>query len=388
MPAPLRVLHVRNSDRMSGPERLLLDQARHAAADIDPSLLVFQTRGERKPLLDAAASAGVAATGLLQSGSYDRRLKHRFVRWLREHPVDVLVTHDYKANWIGALAASALGLPCVAIVHGYTGENLKVRLFERSDRRRLRRFDAVVVVSEALADRLIQVGVERELIHLVDNTVDVQAVRAEADCPPEGLRESLGGAPGMPLVMTVGRLSPEKGHARLLDALAHPLLREQDWRLALLGDGPCRGALAQQVRRAGWSDRVHFAGWRTDAPACLGVADLHVLPSLTEGLPLALLEAMAVGCPTLATDVGGTRAALNPPHGGWCVAPDDAPALAAALQEALAGSELRAERAAHAQRRVAEHYDVRSQAQALEAIYRAVAERDTLDSHPNSADLY
>ena len=130
------------------------------------------------------------------------------------------------------------------------------------------------------------------------------------------------------MVLALGRLSPEKGHATLVDAFQHAAL--PNCRLVLVGDGPCEADLRAAAAPLG-EGRVVFAGWRDDPWACLGAADVFVLPSLREGLPLAVLEALAAGVPVVASAVGGVPGALGHGTCGLLVPPSDVLALSRAL---------------------------------------------------------
>ena len=372
-PAPVRVVHVRNSDRISGPERLLLDQVRQQGLGIEASIAVFVRPDATTPLLDAAKAEGVATWRIEQRSSYDPRVTARLGVVLEEARADVVVTHDYKANLIGRKAAKKLGLPWVAVVHGYTGEDAKVRAFEAWDRRGLRAADAVVVVSETLAKGLASRGVPSERIHLVDNGIDATRVADAADLGRAAARTALGAHGSQRLIVALGRTSPEKGQDVLLDAFARIAPEAPDLHLALVGDGADRQRLEERAAALGLADRVSLPGWRTDGPACLAAAQVAVLPSRTEGLPIALLEALAVGVPVVVTDVGAMAEVVEHGRAGLVVAPGDAAALARAITRVLADPAAAKERAAHGRHRVAEHYSTRAQAKRLAEIYRTCA---------------
>lgn len=375
---PLRVLHLRNSDVLGGPERLLLDQVERARRD--PGLAVtvtsFGREGSPHAFLDEARARGLDARLVPQAGSYDRRLTARVRALLAAVAPAVVVGHDYKANLLLRRTAVKQGLPWVAVVHGYTGENLKVRLFERLDRRGLRRAAAVVVVAEEGREQALRAGVPAERVHLIRNGIDVDRVRAAAREGRARVRGALGLAPEHVALLALGRLSPEKGQRLLLEAWRQlprhgvPATLASRLRLVLVGDGAERAGLEALAQG---DARVLFAGWRADPHACLGAADVFALPSLREGLPLALLEAMAVGLPIVATSVGGVPEALEHGRVGAVVAPGDVPGLAAALADALVASAGGRGEVQAAVERVRERFGSAAQAEALAALYRAVA---------------
>jgi glycosyltransferase involved in cell wall biosynthesis len=364
----LTVLHVRASDRLGGPERLVLAHAERAGAGVSAVLASFRRDGGRSPFLDEARRRGLSAHSVRERGSYDPGAMAALRTLVRRVRPDVVVGHDYRSDLTLLAAVRGLGVPRAAVVHGYTAEDRKVRLFEALDRRALRRAAAVVAVSAATRDALEAAGVPPARLHVAENGVDADAVAREAADARARVRAEWGVAPGERVVLSLGRASPEKGHAFLVDAFAR--VPSPGARLVLVGDGPCLPALRAA---AGTDARVRFEGWRPDPWACLGAADLVVLPSLREGLPLALLEAMAAGVPVVATRVGGVPHALGGGALGTLVAPGDAAALARALDAALRDPGAGRERADRAAAHVRARCGLDRQARALEAVYRAAA---------------
>ncbi len=185
-----------------------------------------------------------------------------------------------------------------------------------------------LAVSQHVADQLRRaLPFAAPKLQVVHNGIPLTPFEAPARVAGEGWA-----AGGRPVVLTIARLHGQKGHAYLLEAAA--ALPEAVFVLA--GDGPERGALEEQARCLGVADRVVFLGHRQDIPALLAQCDLFVLPSLFEGLPLSVLEAMAAGKPVVATDVGGTREAVSHGETGCLVPPGDPHALVVAIRSLLA----------------------------------------------------
>ena len=160
--------------------------------------------------------------------------------------------------------------------------------------------------------------------------------------PPRGPLTAPRPSPrGTPLnLVAVGRLEPVKGLGYLLEALAHPRLRDRI-RLHLVGDGPEEAALRAQAQALGLSDRVHFHGFQAEAQRFIAQADLLVLPSLHEGVPYVLLEALWLGTPVLASAVGGIPEVVRHRREAWLVPPASAAELVLALRQLLVSPELR-----------------------------------------------
>jgi len=363
-----RVFHLRNSDRFGGPERLILDQVLAAGADTQHIVASFGTPDAAHPFLDRARAEGVETCLIPQSSSYDPRAPGRVRAAVRQLTPDVVVGHDYKANIFLALATDR---PRVAVVHGYTSEDSKIRMFEAIDRRVVRSAEAVVVVSDVLRAQLLEAGVPPERIHEVPNGVNADRIAAAAHEGRASVRAALGLADEVPLVLVLGRLSPEKGQDTAIDAFA--ALGREDVRLLLVGDGASREALELRAASHDLSGRVLFAGWRDDPWACLGAADLFLLPSRSEGLPLALLEALATGVPVVATRVGAVAEVLEDGGCGLVIEPDEAADMTSAIRTVLDDEEGARARANRGARRVREAYSVGAQARRLEAIYASLA---------------
>lgn len=194
--------------------------------------------------------------------------------------------------------------------------------------------DRYMAVSEAVAGQLrTDFGIDASKVEVVHNGIDVDALRAPRSL---ALRESLTGGRAVPVVMTVARLDAGKGHADLLRAAA----LVPDAVFAFVGEGPLRQTLESEARVAGVADRVRFLGQRDDVPALLACADLFVLPSLAEGLPLSVLEAMAAGVPVVATAFAGVEEVVQEDRTGLLAEPGNPPSLARAIARMLDDSQL------------------------------------------------
>ncbi len=246
----------------------------------------------------------------------------------------ILGTWAYPDGCAAILAARALGKPCVVKVHG-SDLNVIARLPSARAvmRRVLPQADAMISVSAPLSDELARLGVPRDRIRLVPNGVNAEVFaprdRGEA-------RRALGVAEGVPLVVFVGRLEPQKGVGELLDAYERVRRVMPDVVFALIGDGVWKERVAEAAARSeghllapGARPLAEIARWLT---AC----DVFTLPSWMEGTPNVVLEALASGRPAVATRVGGIPDVLGDPRSGILVEPRDAASLASGLLRALA----------------------------------------------------
>ena len=187
----------------------------------------------------------------------------------------------------------------------------------------------------------------------------------------KSLRDDLSVPHKARILIVVAKLYVQKGHSVLLDSLKTILPNVPDLHVVIVGDGPEREYLAAASAAMPGGSRIHFMGSRSDVPDLLAASDLFVLPSLWEGLPIALLEAMASALPVVATDVSGSRDVVVDGESGLLVAPGDSRALAAAISRLLADSTWARAMGARARERVARHFSARMTAERHVAMYRA-----------------
>jgi glycosyltransferase involved in cell wall biosynthesis len=229
---------------------------------------------------------------------------------------------------------------------------------------------AFVAVSDPIRDELLRAGIPGERIRRIPNGVETGRFAPATPAERAALRARLG-LPGGPLALYAGRLAPEKGVDVLLDAWSELSREDERATLCLVGDGPARAALEERARRLGLSGSVRFAGPSARVVDWLRAADAFALPSRTEGLSVALLEAMACGLAVVATDVGATAEAAGP-AGALVVPPERPDALATALGRVLREPERARALGAAARTRVVEAFGIEAVAQRHLDLYREV----------------
>ena len=208
----------------------------------------------------------------------------------------------------------------------------------------------------------------RSRLTVIPNGVEVERYGASID---RGVvRSSIGVPADAPMAIVVAKLMTQKGHVVLLDALHGVHEQFPQLRTVLVGEGELRGELEAQVQRERLGGQVVFLGDRADIPALLAASDVFVLPSLWEGLPMALLEAMASGLPVIASAVSGTRQVVEPGRSGVLVPPGDPDALSQAITRVLGDPAFAARLGAAARVRVEDCYSARAQAQRHVQLYR------------------
>jgi glycosyltransferase involved in cell wall biosynthesis len=337
---PIHVVHVVFSLDVGGQERVILDLARGAIARGHRATVLSLSEGgtlrERFagiPVETVASGTGFHPSTMLRVGARFRRLRP-----------DVVHTHNRTPMIYGALAARALRVRrMIHTKHGASDGGREVGVLSRL-------YDQYVAVSEDSAT----IARDRErvparLVRVIPNGIDVRGYQRDA-VARRRVRSELGLSEGACLVGTVGRLVPEKNYGLLIDAMAELLGR--DVHLAFAGGGPEADALQAQVPAAKRAF-VHWLGIRHDIPALLSAFDVFALSSRTEGLPLAVIEAMAAGLPVACTAVGGLPKVVEAGVTGELVPAGDRAALARCLGE-LARDPARRERLGEAAQQAAD----------------------------------
>jgi glycosyltransferase involved in cell wall biosynthesis len=249
---------------------------------------------------------------------------------------DVVHAHGLRAGIDSALAAKGSGAHVVVTVHNLVRPEVSGRLkalaLKPAERMVVARADRVLAVSRDIATALSRGGPggEIEVLHLGIEP-GKRPERSAAD-----VRRELGLADDAGLVVTASRLSPQKALHVMIEAMT-----AMDAMLLICGEGPLEGELRSRAAELKIAERVRFLGFRTDVADLIAAADVFCLSSVWEGVPLAAMEAVQLGTPVVATDVGGTGELIADRVSGRLVPPGDPNALAAALTEVLANEDAR-----------------------------------------------
>ena len=236
---------------------------------------------------------------------------------------DLIHTHGYFADICALPVARFLNVRSIATCHGFISNDRKLRFYNYLDRHSLSFSDIVIAVSDGIKAVLIEGGVKEHKITVLQNAVVTDIDLEDFRQRRVAKRQALGINTDQFVVGYMGRLSQEKGLSFLVQALAQLRARGITPKLLLVGEGTEGEALEEQVAVAGLADQVVFAGFQEDTDDWLAVFDLFALPSLTEGTPMALLEAMAAGIPVVATAVGGVPGVVADGVNGFLVEPAD-----------------------------------------------------------------
>ncbi|MBI3845866.1 MAG: glycosyltransferase family 4 protein [Planctomycetes bacterium] len=294
--------------------------------------------------------------------------------WRRRHEVGVLHLVGIDSEKVAFVPfAKRLGMRTVVKImltgDGGDFENLGRGLERRMKLATLRRVDRFVAVSRRIERDLVSVGISPERIVYVPNGVDVNRDFPHREPARLALREIVPLRAGETMVLSAGRLVPQKAFVELIRAFAPIAASRSHVRLVVLGDGPERSAILAEAAKLGIGDRVAIPGHVADPSTFLAAADLFVLGSRSEGLSNALLEAMAARLPVVATRTSGTEDAVRDSIDGLLVEPGDGEALGAALSRLIDSPDRRTAMGNAARERVRQSFSIEATVEAHRRLY-------------------
>jgi len=361
-----KVIHIRSSTGLYGAEQAILGMCRPSKSSTTRAsiivLLGFDQSG--RAFFEAARERNLVVEALACPRKVDplciARLRQRINS--NQNGCTIIHCHDYKSIIYGAIASAGLDVIRIATLHGWTSPLGRLRLYHALERTLLRRFHRVCAVSEDIAQTIAKSGIDGERVVRVTNGVDTDRFQ------PIELNNSTAG--DRPLRLgTAARLAPEKNLSALFRAIS--LCRKQGLRISLelCGDGPLHAELVSLAKSLGISHVVEFKGRVENLEQWYPNLDAMVLPSTTEGLPLAMLEALACGCPVVATAVGDIPSVLKDLAKCQIIQPGD--------DKALVGALLRIQKRLHpdfsASNRIRSNYSLHHMAACYEKVYQGAA---------------
>lgn len=369
---PIRVLELRSvRGTGGGPEKTIL----LGAAMADPKrarVTVCYLRDQRDTVFsidERAVQAGVDYVEIPERHSFDPTVWPKLRRLIEARQIDLVHAHDYKTDILALLLAKATGVAALSTVHGWTGHSTRERLcYYPADKKVLSRFSRLIAVSSEIGRELTRYGAEPSRITTVLNGIDPRQFRRDPSRVPAA-RAALGLGADDIAIGAVGRLEPQKRFDLLLDAFAVVHSRRPNTRLFIVGDGSQRDSLGQQIQALRLTESCTLVGHAGDVRPSHHAFDLFVQSSDYEGTPNAVLEAMALETPIVATDAGGTAELVEDGVHGRILPIGRVDRLIHAMQEALADSNAARKMADRARLRVEGELSFESRVRKVEGIY-------------------
>lgn len=320
----MKVLHLISSGGMYGAEAVILNLSRTLNEQGHASLIgIFSNSANPNlQLHERALSEGIESHLIPCNGQLDRTVSASIRALAIQTQADLIHAHGYKADVYAYLAMRKTLIPLVSTCHTWYDDSALLWIYGALDRSILRRYQAVVAVSEEVRQRLLHAKVDPDRIHFVRNGIDLRPfTNAIPSLRHLALAEGL-------LVGWVGRLTHDKGPDVFLRAIAQLRPEFPTARYLMVGEGPYRPQVERLIGDLAIGEIVHLLGQRSDMPGVYASCDFMVSSSRLEGLPMAILEGMAAGRPWIATSVGAIPMAVEDDQNGYLVPAENVDLLA------------------------------------------------------------
>jgi len=373
----MRILHVIDSGGFYGAEVVTLNlMEAQEKLGIHPTLLSIGDTGVGPKEIEIEAKKRGLETQILRfRNGLNLKGSMMILNYARKLRSEIIHSHGYKSNiLLGIIPRRFRRMPVIATLHGWTSRRFftKIWVYEWIDALAMKNLDRVVAVSSAVEKniRMKSVGIHPVVINNGLPRLGFENDSFYRECPEISEK-----CKGKFKIISIGRLSPEKGFNILIQAMARLVSQGVDASLVLVGDGSERDSLSDLAKKENLSDRVHFIGYRDKAFNLIPYFDVFVLSSYSEGLPITLLEAMQAGVPVVTTSVGEIPEVLGAGQFGTLVATGDPGVLAKALEDVYTNRGGAKLRAIAARDRVLTKYSVEKMASKYFAEYQNLVSR-------------
>lgn len=294
---------------------------------------------------------------------------------IKDTSFDLVHTHGYFADICGLPAAKLLGINSLATCHGYISNDKKLRIYNKLDKIILRYCNMIITVSKDIRNCLIDSGIDKSHIVVIQNAIYSSYDQEELITRRLEKRRSLSIEQDAYVIGYLGRLSEEKGIRYLIEAGLKLKENVEAFKIMIIGDGPKRKELEDLAKLKGLENEIVFLGFQSDIEAWLSVLDIFVLPSLTEGTPMALLEAMSLGIPIVATAVGGVPNVIEHGVNGVLVDPCNVHEMSEKIRMLMMNPSLRSKFAAEAIKTIKAKFDIQQWCLKIENEYNSLLQR-------------
>ena len=357
----------------TGPVKGILQFLRHSdSSKINYCLYNFRLKNDKNAdlFMEDTKQIGIKTEFFYQGRCSYGSVIRQAILIVKDRNINIVQTHGFKPTIIGLFLKLICRIKWICFMHGTTNENIKVIIYHYVDNIAQMLADIVILVAEAQRRKIFN-GKNKRRVKVIHNAVDIkEPVRFSS--PKKHMREMLSIKGDAHVCAFVGRLSPEKGVDVFIDAFKNVLRTMQNCPIhaIIIGDGPERENLECQVKRFGIKNQVHFVGCSSTPGDFMADADMIVLPSRSEGIPNVALEAMALGKPVIATDVGGTPEIIENGKTGIIVQPENPEMLCENIIKLIQNLKL-AKRLSEAGLKIVRHYySPKDRAEAILSIYQ------------------
>jgi len=369
-----RIIQLRASNFYGGPERQLHFHARLAQnSDFRITVCSFTENREIPGFVKVIEKDNIPTHTFSVQSAYDFSAVSNLKKYLKDNDIQILCTHDYRTHMIGCLATLGTKTKWIAFSRGWTSENLKIKAFCTLDKVIIRFADRIVAVSEEQKRKLVSLLIPAKKIAVAHNAIDPNFfsrvektdLRAKFNLPQDSI-----------ICLAGGRFSAEKGQKVLVKAASIALTKNPRLRFLLFGDGPDLPVIRNLINNLGLENKAICPGFEKDLLSCLRGSDILVNPSLSEGLPNIVLEAMAFKIPVVATAVGGVPELIEDGLNGFLAPPKNSINLTEKILKLAEDETLRHKFAQAGYDTIIQKFSFDRQSEKLYSVYRSVLKND------------
>lgn len=366
---------LRRSKVLFGAETIILTIAeRIDKTKFNPLIVVFKGEDEEiPPLALEAKQKKIPVEIIILKGKFDFFSIFKLRRIILKNNIDILHSHEYKSDIIAFIATRFTSVKLITTTHGWLSINPKVKFYEFLDSIVIRFFNKIVAVSNAMEKELLKIKIPSSKTSVIETALDFSYL--QLDLKKSNLREELGFDSNAVLIGTIGRLSLERGHIYFLRAAKEIIKIFPNVIFLIAGDGYLKESLVSEAKKMGIKDKVFFLGFRKDISNILSAIDIFVFPSLRESFGIALVEAMAVGKPVVATRMGISSEIIKDGETGIMIEPKNSDSIREAVIKLLRDENLRVKIGASAKRLVVERFNCQQMVNSYEYAYLALLEK-------------
>lgn len=262
------------------------------------------------------------------AGKLDISTVIQIKKFIKKNGINLIHCHGYKSNFYGLISTKKY-IPSVTTNHNWLKNHWKLKIYCFLDGLWIRYFDRIVAVSNEIKKEMVKYRIPEKKIRIIDNGIDINRYNKKTET--EKIKKELGFKDDERIVGTIGCLKKEKGYFYLLRAGKEIIDINKNVKFLIVGNGPLRNWLEDEADRLNIRKNIIFTGYRNDIPELLSAMDIFVLPSIREGLPIALLEAMASKTAVIATKVGAIPKVIQNEENGILLEPKDVNGLKDAI---------------------------------------------------------
>ena len=332
----IKILHLISSAGFFGAENVVIELAKQLlASNYEPIIGVFNNiHNNHTEIADVAKNYNLKVRLFACNGQFDLKTIMTIRNFIKKNDILIIHSHGYKSNFYALMATLYnKNLSSITTCHLWTQASFKNRIYESLDKKWLNRFDRIVTVSDELMAQVATLRVSKDKVTTIYNGIDLNRFNGSVNI--EEIRKKFNIPLHFNIIGTIGRLNEQKAQIFIIESASQILKVFPDTIFMIVGDGPLKQSLQEKVVAAKLENNFLFTGIYKNIPEILAAMDIFILPSLAEGLPMALLEAMAAKKPIIASKVGSIPQLIIPNETGLLIEPRDVSNLEKSIIELL-----------------------------------------------------